>query len=203
MTVGCRLPAAAERQLKGAKMRTKILAFVSAVAMGAAAAAATPAAAAQYQFNYQSTSGLFGAPPQTLQGVFTTSDTAVDRFGRTAFVITGITGTLNNLAITGLFEIANNPYYYFTSGGTFLDGSGVRFNAGFTNVAFFQPSVGPADQYRINGGGGISTLGNATSSPVNAAVPEPATWAMMMLGFGAMGFAMRRRQNMSARIRFA
>ena len=81
-------------------MRTKILAFVSAVAMGAAAAAATPAAAAQYQFNYQSTSGLFGAPPQTLQGVFTTSDTAVDRFGRTAFVITGITGTLNNLAIT-------------------------------------------------------------------------------------------------------
>ena len=31
----------------------------------------------------------------------------------------------------------------------------------------------------------------ATVSP---AVPEPATWAMMLLGFGAAGFAMRRRR---------
>jgi len=31
-------------------------------------------------------------------------------------------------------------------------------------------------------------------SPVGA-VPEPATWAMMLLGFGAVGFAMRRRQR--------
>ena len=38
---------------------------------------------------------------------------------------------------------------------------------------------------------------------VSGAVPEPATWAMMMLGFGAMGFAMRRRAQTSARIRFA
>lgn len=163
-----------------------------------AIAAAAPAAAAQYEFNYQSTSGIFGSAPQTLQGVFTTSDTPVDRFGETAFVINGITGTLNGLSITGLFEITNNPYYYFTSGGTFLDGSGVRFNAGgFTNVAFFQPSVGPADQYRINGGGGISTLGNATSSPVVAAVPEPAAWAMFILGFGVVGGAMRRRATIA------
>lgn len=27
------------------------------------------------------------------------------------------------------------------------------------------------------------------------AVPEPATWAMMLLGFGAIGFAMRRRNS--------
>jgi hypothetical protein len=25
-------------------------------------------------------------------------------------------------------------------------------------------------------------------------VPEPATWTMMLLGFGAIGFAMRRRK---------
>jgi hypothetical protein len=29
---------------------------------------------------------------------------------------------------------------------------------------------------------------------VNSAVPEPATWAMMLLGFGAIGFSMRRRR---------
>jgi hypothetical protein len=28
-----------------------------------------------------------------------------------------------------------------------------------------------------------------------SAVPEPATWAMMLLGFGAIGFQMRRRQS--------
>lgn len=169
-----------------------------------AAVASAPAAAAEYSFSYQSTISFFGAPPQTLQGVFTTSDTPVDRFGETAFVITGISGTLNGLPITGLFEIRNNPYYYFTTGGTFLDGSGVRFNAGrFTNVAFFQPSVGPADQYRINGGGGISTLGNATSSLVAAAVPEPGTWLTLILGFGALGFAMRRSAKVRASVAYA
>lgn len=30
---------------------------------------------------------------------------------------------------------------------------------------------------------------------VATAVPEPGTWAMMLLGFGAMGFAMRRRRE--------
>jgi len=29
---------------------------------------------------------------------------------------------------------------------------------------------------------------------VTPAVPEPATWAMMLLGFGSVGFAMRRRR---------
>ena len=33
-------------------------------------------------------------------------------------------------------------------------------------------------------------------------VPEPTSWAMMTLGFGAMGFAMRRKK-VSTRIRFA
>lgn len=35
--------------------------------------------------------------------------------------------------------------------------------------------------------------GNATFIPA-AAVPEPGTWAMMLLGFGAIGFSLRRRK---------
>ena len=35
--------------------------------------------------------------------------------------------------------------------------------------------------------------GNATLTV--PAVPEPATWAMMLIGFGAMGFAVRRRSR--------
>ncbi len=40
-------------------------------------------------------------------------------------------------------------------------------------------------------------------SPVAAAVPEPASWAMMIVGFGAVGFAMRRRRKMAVRVAFA
>ena len=38
---------------------------------------------------------------------------------------------------------------------------------------------------------GSSTL---RISQVAAAVPEPGTWAMMLLGFGAVGYSMRRRK---------
>lgn len=35
-------------------------------------------------------------------------------------------------------------------------------------------------------------------------VPEPATWAMMLIGFGAVGYGLRRRQGaISTRVTFA
>lgn len=42
---------------------------------------------------------------------------------------------------------------------------------------------------------------NVDTAVNNTAVPEPATWAMMVVGFGAVGFAMRRKQ--AATVRFA
>lgn len=50
--------------------------------------------------------------------------------------------------------------------------------------------------YSIDFGGTAGRTGfdNITfGSDVPNAVPEPGTWAMMLLGFGAIGFAMRRR----------
>jgi hypothetical protein len=45
----------------------------------------------------------------------------------------------------------------------------------------------------------FTTQGNTTTSfsatATAGAVPEPATWAMMILGMGAVGFAMRRRKS--------
>ena len=45
----------------------------------------------------------------------------------------------------------------------------------------------------------FSTFGDASYSGTlsfgTAAVPEPATWALMLLGFGALGVSMRRRRQ--------
>jgi hypothetical protein len=38
---------------------------------------------------------------------------------------------------------------------------------------------------------------------VDSAVPEPATWAMMLVGFAAIGMGMRRRQQQTVRYTFA
>ena len=64
-----------------------------------------------------------------------------------------------------LLNWGDYDYYQFVSGGTQVNG---QFTTG--NVLL----------------GGIS---------LTQSVPEPATWAMMLLGFGAIGFAFRRRQG--------
>lgn len=52
------------------------------------------------------------------------------------------------------------------------------------------------------------TYGNTSTAAIyrqfaTAPVPEPATWAMMIMGFGLMGAAMRRNHKVTARVRFA
>lgn len=43
--------------------------------------------------------------------------------------------------------------------------------------------------------GGVETVKQVRIDPAAAVVPEPATWAMMLLGFGAIGFSMRRSKR--------
>ena len=128
--------------------------------------------------------------------MFNTSDMAMTIGGQTAFAVTSITGMVNGSAI-----VAPDGNYgnYFTTGGTFLDGSGLRFfTQADTDVRlFFQDSVG---RYRVNTfSPGSSSFVTANTAPVAAAVPEPATWAMLVLGFGSIGLSLRtaRRTSMA------
>lgn len=59
--------------------------------------------------------------------------------------------------------------------------------------------VGGYDQVRIvqNNGGGFE-LDNVTVGTAAATVPEPASWAMLIAGFGLVGAGMRRRRSVIA-----
>jgi hypothetical protein len=156
----------------------------------AAGCSAMPAQAAQYMFSFTTNEVLLGNPSGVIgSGIFTTSDTAMTIGGQTAFAITGITGSVNGLAITT--PVLASYGNYFTTGPNFLDGSGVKFNlTGGGRVDFFNQSSN--GRYRVNSfSPGGSYYVTATSSPV-AAVPEPTSWAMFIGGFALLGTAAGR-----------
>lgn len=62
--------------------------------------------------------------------------------------------------------------------------------SGTGNIVFSKPSGGTATL-----GLGITQQGLPPIGDVTAAVPEPSTWAMMLLGFFAIGFGMRARKT--------
>lgn len=80
-----------------------------------------------------------------------------------------------------------------------------RFDAG-VNLASFLLSYGSASAARLYATGPAPVVPPPVTTPTNdpldppssggavGAVPEPATWAMMILGFGAAGALLRRRR---------
>lgn len=178
-------------------MRKSIFALASAMLLGAA----VPASAAQYTFSFLGSSLFpFGIQNISGNGLFTTSDTPMTVGGETAFSIIGITGQVNGSSILAPTAPIGN---YFTTGGEFLDGTGVRFftQSGMDVRLFFQDT---ANQYRVNvfGSAGVfSGFVEASSSPQVAGVPEPSTWAMMILGFAGIGYmayrTSRRRDELA------
>ena len=99
----------------------------------------------------------------------------------------------------------------------FLDGTGGVL-ATFTGSDIFDPAngsqtdpnlnplvtfllsgsdIGDFAGLRLNSGTNAFEIDNVS---INTAVPEASTWAMMLLGFGAAGFAMRRRRPQLAQL---
>ena len=72
-------------------------------------------------------------------------------------------------------------------------------NFGYTTLEL--TNLAGARSFTLQGANGLPNYDDitATLAPAASAVPEPATWAMMLIGVGAVGFAARRR----ARVRTA
>lgn len=78
---------------------------------------------------------------------------------------------------------------------------GLLEGAGTSNVNIFSGQLNNITITGVSRGFG-SYGGNLTFIPA-AAVPEPGTWAMMLVGFGAIGFSMRRRRRVTASLQAA
>ncbi|HEX8445782.1 MAG TPA: PEPxxWA-CTERM sorting domain-containing protein [Sphingomonas sp.] len=159
-------------------------------------AAASPAYAEPLLFDFSGPSGtamfqLESNPTPDFSQTFLGSEqfsfsNVVGTFGGvsgTASTISFGNGVFASLSINAAnlgFTQFNNPTLFTgpPASPTFLTGSFTMINPFFGN-------------------------GQLTISPVAAAVPEPASWGLMILGMGAVGFAMRRRPTVVAKVSYA
>jgi PEP-CTERM motif len=107
-------------------------------------------------------------------------------------------GTANGVGGVGIDVTTNSNYDAFV---TFGDNSTQVFTLAKNVQSFFgltSDRLIKSIAFGPNGNGisqgGSTAIDNLTIG-VAGAVPEPATWAMMLLGFGMMGAAVRRRRS--------
>lgn len=96
--------------------------------------------------------------------------------------------------LTGSYSPLTNS---FLSGSSFTSG-----NVAYSLSEFsFRRFLGDAVQANVAtpGGDGNDYVGNFRIATLAGAVPEPASWAMMIGGFGLMGGAIRRRARPSTK----
>jgi hypothetical protein len=123
----------------------------------------------------------------------------------------GNDGTFFETAVfTGTFSLASNATVQFSLGSdddSFIYVDNVLFGQnpgvhGVTNVAFTSPLLSAGSHNievffadRQNTGAFLSLSLLSDDVVIAPGVPEPATWAMMLIGFGAIGFAMRGKKD--------
>ncbi|QMW24660.1 PEP-CTERM sorting domain-containing protein [Sandaracinobacteroides saxicola] len=112
-----------------------------------------------------------------------------------------LTVTFSNVTLSTLQGGSSGSFFGSTPGSTismssdfitFSPTSNFDFSLAVTSI--LPPFASPG-----NGGYGrafrANTSGGFASDPPPSFVPEPATWAMLIMGFGLVGVAMRRRTN--------
>lgn len=204
-----------------------LLATGTALATPAAAAlidTGTPTSGASYSMvSTQSLAGLFTLSEQTLitsvQGFIGSNFNAN---GSIAIYSGGVNPDFGSLLFSANYAIFSTAFVSGPVPGTWQGVFGVNqilaagqywavFGSDSPNGRMFLYAPNPLSQYAVQTSGGWTQLGSQAGlgvridgiarpgviPPIPGAVPEPGTWAMMLIGFGAIGGAMRARRRAS------
>jgi hypothetical protein len=157
------------------------------------------AATVAYQFDAGTTFSMDG--PGTITGGFS-YDSNTATLSAINITVTGSTGFAstytyayapwNDASDIGVMHAANSA-----SNNVFamLD---LQFGSALNGSPGEDPLVGLGG-YNVPGGGCCNFIGSTLTGGVTiAAVPEPSTWAMMLLGFAGVGFMAYRRKSKPA-----
>lgn len=159
--------------------------------------------------------GLTGNFTLAISGINTASDTEGGRTGINAFAFndpslgnavsgtstgfTFMTGGLNSSGCDGsgnFFCFAKSGYILPSSSSVSLNFSVTSNTAGSWNSSNYVTPDFKIDWTGSKNNYDLVSLG----IPVHAPLPEPATWAMMLLGFGGIGMAVRRSRKANGRL---
>lgn len=162
-------------------------------AMVGASAIATSAQAAQYLVTFTSVP-FEGTTPHAFSGTLTTTDVA-DANGY--YQVTSIDGTRNGEAVTLLAPGSNDNLFRPDTDYVTENGIGFTTASGFGYVYSYDGFYLEDSEAGYNFVDSFTAAPVPAATPVAAAVPEPATWGMMILGMGMMGGVLRRRVRAS------
>ncbi|WP_339691666.1 PEPxxWA-CTERM sorting domain-containing protein [uncultured Parasphingorhabdus sp.] len=98
---------------------------------------------------------------------------------------------------------ANAPFiFYLFNGATLLDT--INFDVASGGGSFFGvTSTNSFDRVELGQTNGFAVIDNVAFGSLTGAVPEPATWAFMIFGFGAIGGALRRQRKANVKVSYA
>lgn len=170
-------------------------------AFGAAAIASTPASAAVY------TLGTFAVPPTRVVNItpdtHTTAGVFQDEFRFS--VTSAITLTASGFNTTAIPNFSNLDFGsvelrsgFGSSGallGSYVNGGSIN---GFETSDLQTKALAAGDYTIVVNGNVLKGPARFDGNIVFAAVPEPATWAMMLAGFGLIGGVARRSNRVRA-----
>ena len=112
----------------------------------------------------------------------------------------GISGTPNNPIGAYILPSGNSGWLVYqtmisdvTLSGSASDSNTLTLDQGLANGSYILAYIGGANGYD-------ATANSGAIREIHDPVPEPATWGMMLLGFGGIGMAMRRSRRRNAEL---